>query len=147
MALPQEFEVYGAAPASSIERRSTKAMRIAFVAGAVVLTMLAAVAFLAKDTEEASRVEDIALVPNDKLKHLISYMAEHSGSMTIPEMEAKLSEWKKNPNALLKLPDKARTQVRSDKIFDFQAMKAHCLLPDVGKYSLSNDETNDRTRG
>ncbi len=111
MALPQEFEVYGAAPATNTARRSTKFMRIAIVAGAVVLSMLAAVAFLAKDTEEASRVEDIAITPEDKLKGMVINMAEHADSVSVSDMITKLAEWRNNPNTILDLPEEARTQV------------------------------------
>ena len=113
MALPQEFEVYGAAPANNLARRSTKFMRIAIVAGAVVLSMLAAVAFLAKDTEEASRVEDFAVTPEDKLKNMVVNMAEHADTVSVPDMVAKLAEWRNNPNTILDLPEEARTQVQS----------------------------------
>lgn len=111
MALPQEFEVYGATSAKSIDRRTTKSMRIALVAGAVVLTMLAAVAFLAKDTEESNRIVDYAVTPEGQLTNMVTDMAMHSDQMSLKEMEAKLEEWRNNPNTILDLPHEARTQV------------------------------------
>lgn len=112
MALPQEFEVYGATTASAGSRRSTKSMRIALVAGAVVLTMLAAVAFLAKDTEESNRVVDIAVTAEDQLSSIVTDMALHANTMSLKDMEDRLDEWRNNPNTILDLPQPARTQAR-----------------------------------
>ena len=114
MALPQEFEVYGATAAPSGARRTTKSMRIALVAGAVVLTMLAAVAFLAKDTEESNYVVDYAVTPEDQLSSLVTDMAVHANSMSLKDMEDRLEEWRNNPNTILDLPQPARTQAKTD---------------------------------
>ena len=111
MALPQDFEAYGAAPAIKAERRSTRPMRIAFVSAAIVLSMLAAVAFLAKDTEEAARVEDIAVTPAQRLSSMVAEMAAHGDTMSITDMEERLEEWRHNPDTILDMPEHARTQV------------------------------------
>ncbi len=111
MALPQDFEAYGAAPATKAERRSTRPMRIAFVSAAIVLSMLAAVAFLAKDTEEAARIEEIAVTPDARLGRLVSEMAAHGDTMSITDMEQRLEEWRHNPDTILDMPEHARTQV------------------------------------
>jgi hypothetical protein len=111
MALPQDFEAYGAAPAIKTERRSTRAMRIAFVSAAIVLSMLAAVAFLAKDTEEAGRIEDIVVTPDTQLNNMVSAMAAHADTMSVTDMEERLEEWRHNPDTILGIPEHARTQV------------------------------------
>jgi hypothetical protein len=111
MALPQDFEAYGAAPATKAERRSTRPMRIAFVTATIVLSMLAAVAFLAKDTEEAARVEEIAVTPDERLGNLVSEMAAHGDTMSITDMEERLEEWRHNPDTILDMPTHARTQM------------------------------------
>jgi hypothetical protein len=113
MALPQEFEVYGATAAPG-GRRTTKSMRIALVSGAVVLTMLAAVAFLAKDTEESNRaIEDYVVSPEDRLSSMVTDMALHANTMSLKDMEDRLEEWRNDPNTILGLPQPARTQART----------------------------------
>jgi hypothetical protein len=103
MALPQEFEVYGATAAPG-GRRTTKSMRIALVAGTVVLTMLAAVAFLAKDTEESNRaIEDYVVSPEDRLSSMVTDMALHASTMSLKDMEDRLEEWRNDPNTILGL--------------------------------------------
>jgi hypothetical protein len=114
MALPQEFEVYGATAAPG-GRRTTKSMRIALVSGAVVLTMLAAVAFLAKDTEESNRaIEDYVVSPEDRLSSMVTDMALHANTMSLKDMEDRLEEWRNDPNTILGLPQPARTQMLAD---------------------------------
>jgi len=73
--------------------------------------MLAAVAFLAKDTEEAARIDEIAVTPDEKLGNLVSEMAAHGDTMSITDMEERLEEWRHDPDTILDMPEHARTQM------------------------------------
>ncbi len=110
MAVPQDFEAYGAAPQGPAARSTMRPFRIALVASAVALTMCAALVFLVSDAKEAP-VEDMIVTPEQKLSSIVSELAEHGATMSLKEMEAKLEAWRKDPNTLLDMPENARTQV------------------------------------
>ena len=109
MAVPQDFEAYGAAapkPARSVNSN----VRMMLVATAVVLTMVATISALVGE-ESSAPVEDIIVSPEHKLERLVTDFAEHSNTMSVSEMEDKLESWRNDPNTMLDLPAPARTQV------------------------------------
>ncbi len=110
MAVPQDFEAYGAAPQAPAARSTMRPFRVALVACAVALTMCAALVFLVSDAKEAP-VEDLVFTPEERLSSIVTELAEHGATMSLKEMEAKLDAWRKDPSTLLDLPENARTQV------------------------------------
>jgi hypothetical protein len=92
--------------------RSNK-LRTTIVGSALTLSMIVAVAFVAKDYWAASAgpVADLQVSPEVKLKGLVVSLAEHSTTMSLAEMESKLDAWRKNPSTLLDMPEDERMQV------------------------------------
>ncbi len=111
MAVPQDFEAYGAAPQAPASRSTMRPFRVALVASAVALTMCAALVFLVSDAKEAP-VEEMVMTPQQKLNRIATELAVHGATMSLKEMEAKLDAWRKDPDTLLDMPEDARTQVR-----------------------------------
>ena len=119
MAIPQDFEAYGAAPPANGARSSLRPMRVTFVTGFMFLTMMAAIAFLVSDSkEEAGRIEDmVTIAPEAKLNELVTSFAVKGDSMSVAEMEEKLESWRNNPSTLLDFPEHERTQVAVFRFF------------------------------
>ena len=92
--------------------RSNK-LRTTIVGSALTLSMIVAVAFVAKDHWAASAgpIADLQVSPDAKLKGLVVSLAEHSTTMSLAEMESKLDAWRKNPSTLLDMPEDERMQV------------------------------------
>ena len=115
MAVPQDFEVYGAAQRPV--RTTSRNVRIALVAAAVTLCMVVAIISLVGGPANTSPIEDVAVTPETKLKHLVTKFAENINTMSLAEMENQLEAWRSNPDTILDLPEKSRTQVIRDMYF------------------------------
>jgi alkylhydroperoxidase/carboxymuconolactone decarboxylase family protein YurZ len=108
------MEAYGAAPALSAGTKAgMRPMRIALVAGAILISMMAALVFLAGD-DQSYPIEDVVGSPEDRLSSLVTDMARHSDTMSVTEMEQKLEAWRSDPSTMLDLPDPARMQMLAD---------------------------------
>jgi hypothetical protein len=110
MALPQYVEAYGATSAA-VARPSARLMRSALVSGAIVISMMVAILFLASGENESIPIEDMVVTPDDKLNKLVTDLAYNSDKMSVKDMEERLEEWRNDPNTILDLPEDARTQV------------------------------------
>ena len=111
MAVPQDVEApYGAAPQVVAARSVRRTARIALVSLTVGLTMVVAIAFLASDNK-SEPISDLVLTPDAKLNNLVTSLAEHGDTMSLQQMEAVLDSWRTDPNTMLDMAEKDRTQV------------------------------------
>ena len=122
MAVPQDFEVYGAAQRPV--RTTSRNVRIALVAAAVTLCMVVAIISLVGGPANTSPIEDVAVTPETKLKHLVTKFAENINTMSLAEMENQLEAWRSNPDTILDLPEKSRTQVIRDVLSAFDNLQS-----------------------
>ena len=111
MAVPQDFEAYGAAPAQTASRTVSRNVRMLLVAFAVVLTMVTTISAFVGEESSSVAIEDMAVTPQDKLNQLVTDFAKHGATLSVAEMESKLEMWRNDPNTILDLPEEARTQV------------------------------------
>ncbi len=114
MAIPAqiEHEEYGAIHASSANRSSSRAVRLLQITAAIAMCMAATVLLGNSSTSPfEDEVELEIMTPQEKLDRLVNGFADNGVKMTVAEMEAKLDQWRRDPETLLDLPQSARTQV------------------------------------
>ena len=109
MAIPSELE-YGATRPAAPSKASSKVMRLAAVSAAILVCMVGTVLLMAESPAEGE-VEMEIITPQDKLNRLVMEFVKKGDKLSVGQMEAKLDQWRHNPDTLLDLPEQARTQV------------------------------------
>jgi len=106
-------EEYGAVRENVI-RTNSKSSRSLMVAGAIAVTMAAALALLANNVESKnSNIEDIArtiMTPDVKLENLVHTFVKQGSTMSLAEMEKELDSWRHNPSTILDMDEGQRMQ-------------------------------------
>jgi len=84
------------------------------VAGAIAVTMAAALALLANNVESnKGNIEDIArtiMTPDVKLENLVHTFVKQGSTMSLAEMEKELDSWRHNPSTILDMDEGQRMQ-------------------------------------
>ena len=96
-------EEYGAV--EDAENSSNKrSMRTYLVTGIICVTMVAALALLASNSQDGP-VEDMisksAESPDEKLERMVHAFAVHGSTMSLAEMEKKLNDWRHETSTIL----------------------------------------------
>jgi vacuolar-type H+-ATPase subunit I/STV1 len=107
-------EEYGAVR-ETVVRTNTKSSRSLMVAGAIAVTMAAALALLANNVEsKTGHIEDMVgrmvVTPDAKLENLVHSFAKDGATMSLAEMEKKLDAWRHNPSTILDMNEGQRMQ-------------------------------------
>jgi hypothetical protein len=108
-------EEYGAVR-ETVVRTNSKSSRSLMVAGAIAVTMAAALALLANNVESKNgHIEDlvgrIVVSPDAKLENLVHTFVKEGATMSLAEMEKKLDSWRHDPHTILDLNEGQRMQV------------------------------------
>jgi lipoate synthase len=86
------------------------------VAGAVAVTMAAALALLANNVEmKNGQIEDmvgrmVAANPDVQLENLVHSFVKEGKTMSLADMEKKLDAWRHNPSTILDMSEGQRMQ-------------------------------------
>ena len=109
-------EEYGAVR-EIVVRTNSKSSRTLMVAGAIAVTMAAALALLANNVETKNgHIEDMVgrmvVTPDVKLENLVNTFVKEGPTMSLDEMEKKLDSWRHNPSTILDMSEGQRMQAR-----------------------------------
>lgn len=108
-------EEYGAVR-ETVVRTNSKSSRSLMVAGAVAVTMAAALALLANNVEmKNGQIEDmvgrmVAANPDVQLENLVHSFVKEGKTMSLADMEKKLDAWRHNPSTILDMSEGQRMQ-------------------------------------
>ncbi len=110
-------EEYGAVR-ENVVRTNSKSSRSLMVAGAIAVTMAAALALLANNVETRNvHIEDMVgrmvMTPDVKLENLVHTFVKDGNSMSLSEMEKKLDSWRHDPSTILDMQEGQRMQVNT----------------------------------
>jgi len=130
MAIPSELE-YGATRPAAPSKASSKVMRLAAVSAAILVCMVGTVLLMAESPAEGE-VEMEIITPQDKLNRLVMEFVKKGDKLSVGQMEAKLDQWRHNPDTLLDLPEQARTQMLAD---------FHMQVSGINTMQLADDST------
>ena len=111
MAVPASYEAV--APAGGGAPSRSRLARVASAGALMILACAALVALLGAATEQRHAAL-VSVTPDQSLDELALQFLKHGATMSVKQMEAKLSAWHNDPATLLDLPARtgsSRTQM------------------------------------
>ena len=126
-------EEYGAVR-ETVVRTNSKSSRSLMVAGAIAVTMAAALALLANNVETKNgHIEEmvgrVVASPDVQLEGLVNSFVKEGNTMSLAEMEKKLDSWRHNPSTILDLNEGQRMQACSASLAVW-----YLITPDSAEY-------------
>jgi len=113
MAVPASYEAV--APAGGGAPSRSRLARVISGGSLMILACAALVALLGTATEQRHRrTVLVSITPDQSLDELALQFLKHGATMSVKQMETKLSAWRNSPSTLLDLPthvDGGRTQM------------------------------------
>jgi len=103
MAVPASYEAV--APSTGGAPSRSRLARVVSIGALVILACAALVALLGTATEQRHmRTALVTVTPDQSLDELALQFLKHGATMSVKQMEAKLSAWRNSPATLLDLP-------------------------------------------